>query len=68
MQFPVELTFADKLAMLANTFRHRIGPMVLLAALFLSRDTPRLQAFGSAILGWIVFEALVKLRIDANKR
>jgi hypothetical protein len=55
------------MTMLANTFRYRCGPMILLAALFMAKDAPRLQAFGMAIAGWIVFEAVVKLYIDAEK-
>jgi hypothetical protein len=67
MQFPNEPTFADRLALLASTFRYRCGPTILLAAIFAARDAPRLQAFGITLFGWVVLEGVLKLCLDARK-
>lgn len=67
MHFPSEPTFADRLVLLANTFRYRCGPTILLAAIFAAKDAPRLQAFGITLLGWVVVEGVLKLCIDARK-
>ncbi|CAH0158394.1 hypothetical protein SRABI118_00696 [Massilia sp. Bi118] len=67
MQFPSEPTFADRLVLLTRSFRYRCGPMMLLAALFMAKDSPRFQAFGIAMLGWVLLEGVLKLCIDARK-
>ncbi|MFP5391231.1 MAG: hypothetical protein ACLGI6_06755 [Gammaproteobacteria bacterium] len=67
MNFPNEATFNDRLAMLASTFSHRLGPMVLLAALFGARDSGPLHWFWTVVAAWIVFEALNKLYFSRAK-
>ncbi len=68
MSFPSELAFKDKMAALAKTFQYRVGPTVLLAALFMMKEETHWHVFGMVIAGWFVFDALNKLYFSAQKR
>lgn len=57
MNFPAEPIFKDKMATLAKTFHYRVGPTVLLAALFMIKEEAHWQVFGMVVLGWLVFES-----------
>jgi hypothetical protein len=63
VDFPNDPTFKDRLTMMADTFRYRLGAMVLLAGLFIAREASHLRLFGAVMCGWIVFEVLVKLYV-----
>jgi hypothetical protein len=68
MNFPSEPTLKNRLSIMANTFRYRLGAMVLLATLFLSREAPHFHVFSAAVCIWIAFEALVKFYIGTSRR
>lgn len=68
MHFPNEATLKDRLEMMAKTFRFRLGAIVFLAVLFMTKETPHAQAFGVAICAWIAFEAFVKLYIKVSHK
>lgn len=68
MNFPSEPTLIERLTIMANTFRYRLGAMVLLATLLLAREAPHFHFFGAAVCIWIAFEALIKVYIGTQKQ
>jgi hypothetical protein len=68
LDFPNDPTFKDRLAMMADTFRYRLGAMVLIAGLFIARESPHLRLFGAVMCAWIAFEVLIKLYIQRSRK
>jgi len=67
MQFPDEPTFADRAREMTRTYRYRIGPTLLLGAIFLGRDARPWQVVGIAMLGLLAIEGILKVWVETRK-
>jgi hypothetical protein len=67
MQFPDEPTFADRAREMTRTYRYRIGPTLLLGAMFAGRGERPWQAVGIVMLGLLVIEGVLKVYVKTRK-
>lgn len=68
MQFPDEPTWKDRAREMTSTYRYRLGPTLMLGALFAARPTPAWQAIGILMFGVAAAEGLLKVWIDREQR
>jgi hypothetical protein len=61
MQFPDEPTWRDRARKMTRTYGYRLGPMLLVGALFAARQQSPWQSFGIFLLGALLVEGVLRV-------